>query len=195
MASSSSNLAILATIVTTIAMLSFGAMAQAPSASTNSSTCTNAIMSLSPCLPYVTGNSTSPSAPCCSQLGTFVQSTPQCLCTLVNSRGSPSFLTVNQTLALALPGACKLQTPPISQCKAPGSSVTSSSPGPTDSSTDTPEASAAAPTEVPASSSGGGDGATGSKTAGTSSSDAAIVTASLVQALLVGLFAVAGAGF
>ncbi|CAN1270988.1 Non-specific lipid transfer protein GPI-anchored 5 [Linum perenne] len=177
MASSSSNLAILATIVTTIAMLSFGAMAQAPSASTNSSTCTNAIMSLSPCLPYVTGNSTSPSAPCCSQLGTFVQSTPQCLCTLVNSRGSPSFLTVNQTLALALPGACKLQTPPISQCK------------------DTPEASAAAPTEVPASSSGGGDGATGSKTAGTSSSDAAIVTASLVQALLVGLFAVAGAGF
>ncbi|CAN1270990.1 Non-specific lipid transfer protein GPI-anchored 5 [Linum perenne] len=98
-------------------MLSFGAMAQAPSASTNSSTCTNAIMSLSPCLPYVTGNSTSPSAPCCSQLGTFVQSTPQCLCTLVNSRGSPSFLTVNQTLALALPGACKLQTPPISQCK------------------------------------------------------------------------------
>ncbi|CAN1270989.1 Non-specific lipid transfer protein GPI-anchored 5 [Linum perenne] len=172
MASSSSNLAILATIVTTIAMLSFGAMAQAPSASTNSSTCTNAIMSLSPCLPYVTGNSTSPSAPCCSQLGTFVQSTPQCLCTLVNSRGSPSFLTVNQTLALALPGACKLQTPPISQCKA-----------------------AAAPTEVPASSSGGGDGATGSKTAGTSSSDAAIVTASLVQALLVGLFAVAGAGF
>ncbi|CAN1131905.1 Non-specific lipid transfer protein GPI-anchored 5 [Linum perenne] len=186
MASSSGNLAILATIVTTIAMLSFGAMAQTPSASTNSSTCTNAIMSLSPCLPYVTGNSTTPSAPCCSQLGTFVQSTPQCLCTLVNSRGSPSFLTVNQTLALALPDA-----------DAPGSSeTTTTSPGPTDSSTDTPEAAApTAGTEVPASSSGGGNGDAGSKTAGTSSSDAAIVTASLVQALLVGLFAVAGAGF
>ncbi|CAI0434005.1 unnamed protein product [Linum tenue] len=91
------------------------AMAQTPGGSTTS--CTNTIASLSPCLAYVTGNSTTPSASCCSQLSGVVKVTPQCLCTLING-GGPSFLTINQTLALALPGACKVQTPPVSQCKA-----------------------------------------------------------------------------
>ncbi|CAI0434007.1 unnamed protein product [Linum tenue] len=90
------------------------AMAQTPGGSTTS--CTNTIASLSPCLAYVTGNSTTPSASCCSQLSGVVKVTPQCLCTLING-GGPSFLTINQTLALALPGACKVQTPPVSQCK------------------------------------------------------------------------------
>ncbi|CAI0434006.1 unnamed protein product [Linum tenue] len=92
------------------------AMAQTPGGSTTS--CTNTIASLSPCLAYVTGNSTTPSASCCSQLSGVVKVTPQCLCTLING-GGPSFLTINQTLALALPGACKVQTPPVSQCKVP----------------------------------------------------------------------------
>ncbi|KAK8957661.1 hypothetical protein KSP39_PZI000509 [Platanthera zijinensis] len=43
--------------------------------------CTTALISLAPCLNYISGNSTIPSSTCCSQLGGVVQSEPQCLCT------------------------------------------------------------------------------------------------------------------
>ncbi|KAI3449662.1 hypothetical protein Pfo_006327, partial [Paulownia fortunei] len=87
-----------------ILMLWNGATAQ--------SGCTMALVSLSPCLNYVGGNSSSPSSSCCSQLSSVVQSQPQCLCALL--KGGVSFLgiAINQTLALALPGACNVQTPP-----------------------------------------------------------------------------------
>lgn len=78
--------------------------------------CTRALMGLSPCLNYVTGNSSTPSSSCCSQLSNVVQSQPQCLCSLLNGGGSSYGISVNQTLALALPRVCKVQTPPISRC-------------------------------------------------------------------------------
>lgn len=78
--------------------------------------CTTVLLTLSPCLNYVTGNSSTPSSSCCSQLASVVQSQPQCLCTLVNGGSSSFGITVNQTLALQLPGACNVQTPPISKC-------------------------------------------------------------------------------
>lgn len=90
-------------------MLLGGAMAQ--------SGCTTALASLAPCLSYVTGNSSNPSSSCCSQLSSVVQSSPQCLCSLLNGGGSSLGITINQTLALSLPGACKVQTPPASQCQ------------------------------------------------------------------------------
>jgi len=83
---------------------------------TAQSGCTTALMGLAPCLNYVTGNSSTPSSSCCSQLATIVQSQPQCLCTLVNGGGSSFGIAINQTLALALPGACNVKTPPASQC-------------------------------------------------------------------------------
>lgn len=79
--------------------------------------CTTALVSLSPCLNYVSGNSSTPSSSCCSQLANVVQSQPQCLCPFTgNGAGSPSGLNINQTLALALPAACNIQTPPVSRC-------------------------------------------------------------------------------
>lgn len=78
--------------------------------------CTRALMSISPCLNYVNGNSSTPSSSCCSQLSNIVQSQPRCLCSLLNGSGASLGVTVNQTLALALPGACNVQTPPVSQC-------------------------------------------------------------------------------
>ncbi|RWW82623.1 hypothetical protein BHE74_00008900 [Ensete ventricosum] len=81
------------------------------SASAQSSSCSSAIMSLSPCLDYITGNASTPSSSCCSQLSSVVQSEPQCICTLISSGASSASslgITVNQTQALALPGACKL---------------------------------------------------------------------------------------
>ncbi|GFZ08871.1 bifunctional inhibitor/lipid-transfer protein/seed storage 2S albumin superfamily protein [Actinidia rufa] len=84
-----------------------------------SSDCTNALISMSPCLNYITGNSSTPSSGCCQQLASVVRSQPQCLCEAVNGGGSSMGINVNQTQALALPGACNVQTPPISRCNAP----------------------------------------------------------------------------
>ncbi|PWA90973.1 plant lipid transfer protein/Par allergen [Artemisia annua] len=83
-----------------------------------SSGCTNVLISLSPCLNYITGNTTTPSSSCCSQLSSVVNSQPQCLCQVLNGGGSSLGININQTQALALPSACNVQTPPTSQCNA-----------------------------------------------------------------------------
>ncbi|KAJ0249017.1 Non-specific lipid transfer protein GPI-anchored 5 [Hirschfeldia incana] len=86
------------------------------------SSCTNALISMAPCLNYITGNTTSPSQQCCSQLGNVVQSSPDCLCQALNGGGSQLGLNINQTQALALPRACNVQTPPVSSCNNGGGS-------------------------------------------------------------------------
>lgn len=95
-------------MVLLVAMLSAKAMAQ--------SGCTNVLISMAPCLSYVTGSSSTPSSSCCSQLASVVLSQPQCLCAALNGGGASLGLNINETLALALPGACKVQTPPVSKC-------------------------------------------------------------------------------
>lgn len=102
-------------VALTTTILCGGALAQS-----SSNSCTSALVSLSPCLNYIAGNESAPSSSCCSQLANVVQSEPQCLCVAVNggaSSASSLGINVNQTQALALPGACKVQTPPISQCQ------------------------------------------------------------------------------
>ncbi|EXB63475.1 Non-specific lipid-transfer protein-like protein [Morus notabilis] len=96
-----------------VLVASFWAMASA-----QSSGCTNTIISLSPCLNYIQGNSSTPSSGCCSQLSSVVSSQPKCLCEVLNGGSSSLGININQTQALALPGACKVQTPPLSQCNA-----------------------------------------------------------------------------
>ncbi|XP_038888862.1 non-specific lipid transfer protein GPI-anchored 19-like [Benincasa hispida] len=83
-----------------------------------SSGCTTALISLSPCLTYITATgTTSPSSSCCSRLATVVQSQPRCLCSALNGGAAASLgVTINQTRALALPAACRLQTPPPTRC-------------------------------------------------------------------------------
>ncbi|RDY10650.1 Non-specific lipid-transfer protein-like protein, partial [Mucuna pruriens] len=94
-------------VLVVMTMLCAGAAAQ--------SSCTNVLVSLSPCLNYITGNSSTPSSACCSQLASVVRSQPQCLCQVLGG-GSSLGININQTQALAMPGACKVQTPPTSQC-------------------------------------------------------------------------------
>ncbi|CAI9107803.1 OLC1v1007249C1 [Oldenlandia corymbosa var. corymbosa] len=98
--------------------------------------CSSSLMGLAPCLSYVTGNSSAPSPTCCSQLASVVQSAPACLCSFTS--GNSMGFAINQTLALALPQACNIQTPPVSQCDA-GTNGPASSP-------------AASPSPVPAAS-------------------------------------------
>ncbi|KAJ4822237.1 hypothetical protein Tsubulata_035657 [Turnera subulata] len=105
-------------------------------ASAQSSSCTNVLISMSPCLNYITGNSSSPSSQCCSQLASVVRSSPECLCQVLNGGGSSLGIEVNQTQAMALPGACRVQTPPVSRCNAASPAGTPA--GTADSPTGTP---------------------------------------------------------
>lgn len=103
-----SKINVMALVITLVAFFGTGALAQ--------SSCMTTLVSLSPCLNYVSGNSSTPSSSCCTALSSVVQSNPQCLCVLVNGGGSNLGIAINQTLALALPSACNLQTPPASRC-------------------------------------------------------------------------------
>jgi len=81
-----------------------------------SSTCETVLVSLSPCLNYIDGNSSTPSSGCCTQFATVVSSEPRCLCEVLNGGASSLGVPINQTKALTLPTACKVHTPPISRC-------------------------------------------------------------------------------
>lgn len=77
--------------------------------------CTNTLISLSPCLSFIQGNSSKPDSGCCTQLSSVVKSKPECLCQVLNGGGT-SGIQVNQTQAQALPAVCNVQTPPPSSC-------------------------------------------------------------------------------
>jgi len=97
------------------------AVAQKPSS------CTSASVSLASCISYVTGNAAEPSRSCCSGLASVVKTNPVCLCQLLTG-SNPVGIPINQTLALAMPKACKVATPPVSQCKGAGVAIPPASP-------------------------------------------------------------------
>ena len=79
--------------------------------------CTSVLISMSSCLNYISGNSSSPASSCCSSLANVVNSQPQCLCAVLNSGAASSLgVSINQTRALELPKACNVQTPSASRC-------------------------------------------------------------------------------
>ncbi|KAI4301232.1 hypothetical protein L6164_034528 [Bauhinia variegata] len=80
------------------------------------SDCNSVLVTLLPCLDYVTGNASTPSSACCTQLASVVSTQPKCLCEVVHGDAPSIGQAINETLALALPTACKLQTPSVSRC-------------------------------------------------------------------------------
>nr|POE73160.1 non-specific lipid-transfer protein-like protein [Quercus suber] len=62
------------------------------------------------------GSMAQPSSSCTNVIISMSQ--PQCLCEVLNGGASSLGINVNQTQAMVLPGACNVQTPPISQCNA-----------------------------------------------------------------------------
>lgn len=106
--------AILSVVALMAAVGKQGVMAQ--------SSCTSALVSLSPCLSYISGNQTTPSQGCCTTLATVVKNNPSCLCQLLTGNNQLG-IAINQTRALALPGECKVTTPPVSQCQGQNSFV------------------------------------------------------------------------
>lgn len=85
-------------------------------ASAQTSGCTASILSLASCLGYITGVEATPSSSCCGGLASVVKTSPQCLCQVLNGGATQFGITVNQTQALQLPGACNVVTPPVSEC-------------------------------------------------------------------------------
>uniref|UniRef100_A0A1D1Y5P3 Non-specific lipid-transfer protein-like protein At2g13820 n=1 Tax=Anthurium amnicola TaxID=1678845 RepID=A0A1D1Y5P3_9ARAE len=124
-------------------VLVIAAMAAAASAQTG---CTSVLFSLAPCLGFIQGTSSTPSSSCCTQLASIVKSQPQCLCQVLGGNAPSIGISINRTQALALPGACNVQTPPVSECNAAGGSTPPSSPSsptsPSPSSPSTPSTSA-----------------------------------------------------
>ena len=86
-------------------------------ASAQSGSCTTTLISLYPCLNYISGNVSTPPSSCCSQLASVVQSNPQCLCAALSGDSSSlGGVTIDKTRALGLPQACNVKTPPASKC-------------------------------------------------------------------------------
>ncbi|XP_022771126.1 non-specific lipid-transfer protein-like protein At2g13820 [Durio zibethinus] len=145
-------------------------------AGANAQSCTSTLTSLAPCLNYITGNSSTPSSSCCSQLKNVLQSSPQCLCSALNS-GASLGITINKTLAMQLPGACQMQTPSISQCNG-GTSGTPSTPA---AASPTPEGAIKPPaSDIPS-----GTGSKSIPSIDGGSSDASIAKASLHSVLFL----------
>ncbi|KAI5647682.1 hypothetical protein M9H77_33687 [Catharanthus roseus] len=78
--------------------------------------CTNALVGLATCLPYVGGNSKAPTPDCCSGLKQVLKDNKKCLCLVIKDRNDPDLgLTINVKLALGLPTVCQAPAN-ISKC-------------------------------------------------------------------------------
>ena len=87
--------------------------AQAPSGSG----CMPELVSLSPCMDYMSGNATTPDGPsCCTALSGMLRSSPGCLCMVLGGTAASLGVAVDGARALQLPRVCKVQAPPTSQC-------------------------------------------------------------------------------
>ncbi|ESW05462.1 hypothetical protein PHAVU_011G181000 [Phaseolus vulgaris] len=80
--------------------------------------CTQQLVGLATCLPYVGGQAHAPTPDCCSGLKELLKNNKKCLCVIIKDRNDPdlSGLQINVTLALNLPTACNS---PVNVSKCP----------------------------------------------------------------------------
>ncbi|EES19718.1 non-specific lipid transfer protein GPI-anchored 2 [Sorghum bicolor] len=124
--------ALLVALAAASLLLPSPAIAQQPSPSPSptagggmDSACMNSLLNMSDCLTYVTKGSTArrPDTPCCPELAGLVDSNPICLCELLSGAADSYGIAVDYARALALPGICRVATPPVSTCTALGYDV------------------------------------------------------------------------
>ncbi|XP_066389500.1 non-specific lipid transfer protein GPI-anchored 5-like isoform X1 [Miscanthus floridulus] len=78
--------------------------------------CSSVMMTLSPCMDFISSKAPEPGISCCSVLAGVVQTDPRCLCMVLDGTATSFGISINQTRAMELPGVCKVKAPPISQC-------------------------------------------------------------------------------
>lgn len=78
--------------------------------------CTDQLVGLAPCLPYVGGEAKTPTIDCCSGLKQVLDKSMKCICILIKDRNDPNLgITINASLAVHLPSTCHTPTN-ISKC-------------------------------------------------------------------------------
>lgn len=78
--------------------------------------CTNQLVGLSTCLPYVGGDAKAPTPDCCSGLKQVLKNDKKCLCVIIRDMNDLELgLNINVTLTLGLPSVCHATTN-VSQC-------------------------------------------------------------------------------
>ncbi|KAL3843743.1 hypothetical protein ACJIZ3_001146 [Penstemon smallii] len=79
--------------------------------------CSTVVLSLADCLSYVTedGTATKPEGTCCSGLKTVLKTNAECLCEAFRNSAQLG-VTLNMTKAMALPSACHVSAPSVSNC-------------------------------------------------------------------------------
>ncbi|KAL5217010.1 hypothetical protein ABZP36_017694 [Zizania latifolia] len=107
-----SSLLALAVVAAVTAATSAQQQQQPPGQPVNPPSCPPAQASLSPCVSYFIGNSSSPSDACCEQMRAMFQSQAPCLCAAVASAPSPLAPVLGGVQSL-LPSACNL---PLNAC-------------------------------------------------------------------------------
>ncbi|XP_059653341.1 non-specific lipid transfer protein GPI-anchored 11 [Cornus florida] len=145
--------------------------------------CSSLVLSMADCLTYVTNGSTAtkPESSCCSGLKTVLKADAECLCEAFKSSAQLG-VTLNVTKALALPSACHVSAPSVSNCglslsgAAPASSPSVALPPGSGAGVPTSAAGELAPAPAPA-------------TAGSGSSALVVSLGSLVSAFVVASFA------
>uniref|UniRef100_A0A0R0D311 Bifunctional inhibitor/plant lipid transfer protein/seed storage helical domain-containing protein n=1 Tax=Glycine max TaxID=3847 RepID=A0A0R0D311_SOYBN len=80
--------------------------------------CAESLTGVTTCLPYLGGDTKSPTADCCSGLTQAMKTNKKCVCVILKDRDDPDLgLKINMTIAAGLPSLCK--TPDnFSQCSA-----------------------------------------------------------------------------
>ncbi|XVF74193.1 hypothetical protein PTKIN_Ptkin13bG0090700 [Pterospermum kingtungense] len=69
--------------------------------------CTQQLVGLATCLPYVGGDAKAPTPDCCTGLKQVLKNNKKCLCVIIKDRNDPDLgLNINVTLALSLPSVC-----------------------------------------------------------------------------------------
>ncbi|CAA7050577.1 unnamed protein product [Microthlaspi erraticum] len=80
--------------------------------------CTEQLVGMATCLPYVQGQAKSPTPDCCSGLKQVLNTNKKCLCVIIQDRNDPDLgLQINVSLALALPSVCHA-TADVTKCPA-----------------------------------------------------------------------------
>ncbi|CAE5960216.1 unnamed protein product [Arabidopsis arenosa] len=79
--------------------------------------CTNQLIELSTCIPYVGGDAKAPTKDCCAGFGQVIRKSEKCVCILVRDKDDPQLgIKINASLAAHLPTACHVTAPNITDC-------------------------------------------------------------------------------
>ncbi|PWZ12689.1 Non-specific lipid-transfer protein-like protein [Zea mays] len=101
---------------TSLLALALAALAFVSRAAAQGNGCSSVMMTLAPCMDFISSKASEPGISCCSVLAGVVQTDPRCLCMVLDGTATSFGIAINQTRALELPGVCKVKAPPISQC-------------------------------------------------------------------------------